>query len=220
MPAEKSSGCPFGMALASSQARASARKAASSGVSSKSTGPILEHVLVLAAGRGLLREGLGQLGLGRRARRVAALPQRGEEALDALDHPGGAGRREDLERVLRALHLGVGDRLLRDARGARSTKARASSTGASVSRSPWITKNGGASAWTWWSGDAVVELLGLLGHERLHHHQARGTSRRPARSRAERAVRREVVDAVERHGARPRWCRRPRSRAGSAGRSR
>ena len=37
MPAEKSSGWPFGMALASSQARASARKAASSGVSSKST---------------------------------------------------------------------------------------------------------------------------------------------------------------------------------------
>ena len=34
------------MALASSQARASARKAASSGVSSKSTGPRLEHVLV------------------------------------------------------------------------------------------------------------------------------------------------------------------------------
>ena len=37
MPAEKSSGCPFGMAFASSQAAASARKAASSGVSSKST---------------------------------------------------------------------------------------------------------------------------------------------------------------------------------------
>ena len=37
IPAEKSSGWPFGMALASSQARASARNAASSGVSSKST---------------------------------------------------------------------------------------------------------------------------------------------------------------------------------------
>ncbi len=37
MPAEKSSGWPFGMALASSHARASARNAASSGVSSKST---------------------------------------------------------------------------------------------------------------------------------------------------------------------------------------
>ena len=35
-PAEKSSGLPFGMALADSHARAAARKAASSGVSSKS----------------------------------------------------------------------------------------------------------------------------------------------------------------------------------------
>ena len=39
IPAEKSSGWPLGIALASSHARASARKAASSGVSSKSTAP-------------------------------------------------------------------------------------------------------------------------------------------------------------------------------------
>src|SRR5687768_10068806 len=104
MPAEKSSGWPLGMAWASSQALASARNAASSGVSSKSTASRLEQVLV--------GDGVRQLRLHRRLRRPAALPERGEEALDALDHPRGAERREHLEGVLRALHLGVEHRLL------------------------------------------------------------------------------------------------------------
>ena len=40
-----------------------------------------------------------------------------------------------------------------------STKLRASSTGTSVSRSPWMTRNGGASAWTRLIGEARSKAL-------------------------------------------------------------
>ena len=53
---------------------------------------------------------------------------------------------------------------------------RASSTGASVSLSPCTTRNGGASAWIWSSGDAAAEPLGLLVEEGLDHAAARRSS--------------------------------------------
>ena len=264
MPAEKSSGWPFGMALASSQARASARKAASSGVSSKSTAPqtrtrssrepdldggafgdagpedLGHHVLV---GRVLLvgAPALDVVALGDDAVVPSSLPEPevgpvvvaaeardlarklGERRVDGGDVVLGdavapaehhhVANRHQLVRLSASsastagvdasrrahrvdrnrstpsitlavrsdgktskacwapLHLGVEHRLRRTPPAAGSTKARASSTGASVSRSPWTTKNGGASAWTWCSGEAVVEPLGLLGDERLHHHR-------------------------------------------------
>ena len=99
----------------------------------------LEHVLVRGQSVRVSSSSASTAGVGR----LAPLPQRGEEALDALDHPRRAQRREDLEGVLGALHLGVEHRARFDTSRSRSTNSRASSTGASVSRSPWITKNGG-----------------------------------------------------------------------------
>src|SRR4051794_27397335 len=97
------------MAFASSQARASARNAASSGVSSKSTGDQtrtrLEHVLVVdELLRGLV---LGHLCVGAT---VQVLHMHGvQEPFDALDDAGGTERRKHVEGVLRARHLGVED---------------------------------------------------------------------------------------------------------------
>ena len=85
----------------------------------------------------------------------------------------------------------------------RSTNARASSTGASVSRSPWITKNGGTPVVHVVQRRRLLVALRLLGDERLHHHRLEeppvdlGVG-------AEGAVRGEVVDPVERHGGRDR----------------
>ena len=68
----------------------------------------LEHVLV----RGLQSVRVSSSSAstaGGRSR--SPLPERGEEPLDAFDHPGRAHRREHLEGVLGAVHLGVEHRL-------------------------------------------------------------------------------------------------------------
>src|SRR5580765_3392932 len=106
-PAEKSSGEPFGTALSDSQARAEARKAASSGVSSKSTAAQVTRSLerVLVFDQLFARFALRHRTL--RAPSQVLLVHRVQEALDALDHPSGAERREDVEGMLRALHLRV-----------------------------------------------------------------------------------------------------------------
>src|SRR5581483_1802176 len=106
-PAEKSPGAPLGMALAANHSRAAARKAASSGVSSKSTTQQVrtevERVLVLGE---LLGDGrLAHVGAG--AASAVLLVDRVQEPLDPLDHASGAVRREHVKGMLGTAHLRV-----------------------------------------------------------------------------------------------------------------
>ena len=87
--------------------------------------------LPLITGRGLVAERAG--------------PQQLAEPAHGPHHVVGADRREHVERVLRAGQLEVEHRLAGHLPQPLDEQPRASSTGASVSLRPWMTKNGGAS---------------------------------------------------------------------------